>query len=74
MITLYEANHLTLGFYKGPYIKYDRNYLAFLYPSPLWLQNDVIVTKQRDITISYTDCNSLTPLPPRLRSYLLYGP
>ena len=31
--------------YKGPYIKYDRNFLAFFDPLPLWLQNDVIVTK-----------------------------
>ena len=38
----------------------------FLTPSPLWTQNDVIVTN--------TDRIWLTPLPPRMRSSLKYPP
>ena len=41
----------------------------FFTPSPLWLQNDVIVTKYHDTTVTYTDCN-----PPWLRSYLCMAP
>ena len=43
----YEFNALFVpNKLKGPYIKYDRNFLAFFDPlPPLWLQNDVIVTK-----------------------------
>ena len=50
---------LTLGPDKGPYIMYDRNFLAFL-ASPSE-KNDVIVTKEHDITVTYTDCNSHPP-------------
>ena len=38
-------------------------FLAYFDPLPPWLQNDVIITKYQDITVTYTESNSLPPPP-----------
>ena len=46
----------------------------FLTPSPLWTQNDVIVTLYHDIIVTNTDRILPTPAPARVRSSLKYPP
>ena len=60
---------------KGPYIKYDRNFLAFfnpLPPSDCKMMSLLLNRKTSLLLILTAICQP--PLPPRLRSYLMYGP
>ena len=55
---------LVLKYWKGAYSKDDRNFSAFLTPSPLWTQNDIMVNLYDDVIITNTDRILATPPPP----------